>query len=115
MASYADGILSRPHLEGGAWRTSRIAPLSRSDADRARSRVLNRRITLVMEKRNSDPDAAEAWVPEAGFTYDPSALTTDAALDMRPIIDFAIRQLRVTGDYLDAWLKNRIRDTGENT
>lgn len=46
---------------------------------------------------------------EVGFDYDPSSLTYADAIEIRPQIDFAIRQLRTTGDYLDAWIKEHMQ------
>lgn len=69
---------------------------------------MNRKIIVVIERRTS-PQAAEAWEMEVGFDYDPSSLTYADAIEIRPQIDFAIRQLRTTGDYLDAWIKEHMQ------
>lgn len=45
---------------------------------------------------------------EVTFDYNPSDLLMDDAIDMRPKIDFVIRALRNTGDFLDAWIKSRM-------
>lgn len=70
---------------------------------------MNRRITVLVE-RHTGAQMVEAWEPELSFTYDPSALLFEDALDLRPKLDFVQRLVRVTGDYLDEWLKARIAE-----
>jgi hypothetical protein len=100
-------------MEGGAWGTRWIDTLPRGDADSARPRVLNRRITVTIQRRSRDLDAPEAWEPEESFTYDPSSLKLDDAVEIRPRIDHAIRLLYITGDYLGEWIKPRLKEKAQ--
>jgi hypothetical protein len=71
---------------------------------------VNRRVTVTIEQQNRDPTATEPWTVELAYTYDPAKLRFDDALDIRPRIAFTERLLRVTGDYLDDWLRERIKE-----
>lgn len=75
---------------------------------------MNRRISVVIERRNPDPNASEPWVTEEGFIYDPNTLSLDGAIDMRPKIDHAEKALWITGDYLDYWMRPRIKERAES-
>jgi hypothetical protein len=100
-------------MESATRGSSRLDPLPRSYAERARPRVLNRRITVTIQRRSRDLDTPEAWEPEESFTYDPSSLKLDDAVEIRPRIDHAIRLLYITGDYLGEWIKPRLKEKAQ--
>lgn len=70
---------------------------------------MNRKIIVVIERRTLAHED-QPWEMEVTFDYDPSSLTYAEAIEMRPKIDFAMRLLRVTGDYLDTWLKEHMHE-----
>jgi hypothetical protein len=68
---------------------------------------VNRKIVVIIQRRTAAQES-DPWEVEVELNYDPSALTYVEAIDTRPKIDFAMRQLRVTGDYLDAFIKEHL-------